>query len=369
MRIGIDGRELQGHPTGTGRYLRNLVRVWTGDASDCLVVYFNGPRPSDPVLDSPAVETRPLGERPVRGLLWQEALLPAAARQDRLDVFFAPAYTCPLSLATPRVTTVHDVSFFALPWDFAPLDGLRRRVLVQASIRASREILAVSDFARREILSFFPELAGRVSHVPHGADDDLPPGPSRSEARARLGARGPLLLAVGSILNRRHLPVLLRAVAQLARHWPGLVLDVVGENRTQPRRDLLGLVNALELGKHVRLSGFVDEERLAELYAAADVAVSLSDYEGFGLPALEAAARGLPLVASTRPALGEIFAEAAVLVDPQDPVQVANGIARVLRHPDLREELTARGRTLARRHSWAEAATQTRQVLARAAAS
>ncbi len=60
MRIGIDARELQGHPTGTGRYLRNLLRVWTQAPSDRLFVYFNGPTPPDPTLRHPRVVSRHL---------------------------------------------------------------------------------------------------------------------------------------------------------------------------------------------------------------------------------------------------------------------------------------------------------------------
>ena len=76
--IGIDGRELQGRPTGTGRYLRNLLRRWR-EGGDALLVYFNGPAPEDPVLDHPAITCREVGDGRARGLAWQERRLPAAA--------------------------------------------------------------------------------------------------------------------------------------------------------------------------------------------------------------------------------------------------------------------------------------------------
>jgi len=363
MLLGIDARELQGRPTGTGRYLRGLLRVWARRGEDRMVLYFNGPAPTDPLLDHPSVVRHPIGERPARGLVWQEWLLPPAARADGVEVFFSPAYTCPQALDRPRVTTVHDLSFFSFPEDFDFREGLRRRLLVAASLRASRVILAVSDFTRREIGARFPEVADRVLHVPHGADDDLPPLPDRRRARERLGVDGPLLLTVGSIFNRRRLPELLRALARLVRRHPGVVLDVVGENRTHPRLDLEAIVRRLDLREHVRLSGFVSEEALAARYAAADAAVFLSDYEGFGLPALEAATRGVPLVTSERPSLGEIFREAALLVDPRDPDAVAGALDRVLLDAALRARLAEAGRLLAARHSWTAAAEATRRAL------
>jgi glycosyltransferase involved in cell wall biosynthesis len=363
--VGIDARELAGRPTGTGRYLRNLIRHWR-ESGDQLVCYFNGPPALDPLLDHPAIRKRPLGDGCARGLSWQERLVPPAAREDGVDVFFSPAYSCPLSLDLPRVTTVHDLSFFAHPQDFAFVDALRRRVLVGLSLQASRVVTVVSDFTRRELLRLFPDAA-RVVHVAHGSDDDLPPPPPRTEARDRLDLAGPYVITVGTVLNRRCAPELLRATARLVHRHPGLVLDVVGENRTHPRIDLEEMVRTLGLQAHVRLSGFVEEEALADRYAAADAAVFLSEYEGFGLPALEAAARGVPLVVGRAPSQGEIFRDAALLVDSRDETAVAEALDRALSDEGLRAALVTAGHALAARHSWAEAATRTRALLLEAA--
>jgi glycosyltransferase involved in cell wall biosynthesis len=179
---------------------------------------------------------------------------------------------------------------------------------------------------------------------------------------------GPLLLTVGSIFNRRRLPELLRAAAVLARRVPGVRLDVVGENRTQPPLDLDLAVRRLSLAGRVRFEGFVSEEELALRYAAADAAVFLSEYEGFGLPALEAMARGVPVVVSDRPSLSEIFAPAALVVDPRDVTAIAAALERALGDGPLRHALVRRARELAARHSWNETALLTRRILGEAAA-
>jgi glycosyltransferase involved in cell wall biosynthesis len=366
LRIGVDARELSGRPTGTGRYLRNLLRAFTRDHGDTVVAYFNGTAPADAVLDHPRVIVRELP--PTRpGLLWQQRRLPAAARQDALDVLFCPAYTCPLALDLPRVTTVHDLSFFALPGDFTWREGLRRRLTVAASVRASRRVLTVSEFSRRELVARFPEAAGRVVAVPHGADDDLVPPPDRAEARGRLGLDGPFVLTVGTVFGRRRLPVLLRAIALLRRRHPRVRLEVVGDLRAHPPRNGPALAARLGLASAVRYTGFASEAGLADRYAAADAAVFLSEYEGFGLPALEAMARGVPVVVSDRPALDEVFAGASVAVPLEDEAALASALARVLEDDALRRDLVARGHALAARHSWAEAARLTRDALAAAA--
>ncbi len=366
LTIGIDGRELQGRPTGTGRYLRNLLRAWPA-GNDRLLVYCAGRLPDDPVLGSPRVEARALGSGGERGAWWAERYLSPASRRDGVDVLFGPAYTCPLTADRPRVIAVHDLSFFAWPDDFAALDGVRRRLLVGASLRAARAVLACSDFTRREIARFFPDLASKVVHVPLAGADDLPPAPSRDEARARLAARGPVIVTVGAILNRRRLPVLLRAMAHVRRAWPHAVLEVVGDNRTHPPLAIDVLLRELALEDAVRVSGHVNDAGLVARYAAADVAVFLSEYEGFGLPVLEAMARGVPVIASRRPALNEIFGVGALLVDPGDEDGVAAAIDRVLGEDRLRADLVRRGLALAASCSWAETARRTRGVLAEAA--
>ena len=364
--VGVDARELSGRPTGTGRYLRSLLRHWR-DGGDRLVLYFDGPPPDDPVLRHPALRPRAVGSGGSRGLVWQQRMLPRVAAADGLDVFFAPAYTCPWRLPVPRVTTIHDLSFFAHPQDFTLRDAFRRRLTVAVSARVSARILVCADFTVREVARLFPDLAPRVRAIPHGPDEDLAPPPARDAARARLAVGGPLVLSVGAILNRRCAPELVRATARLRPAHPSITLDLAGENRTAPRLDLAGMASELGLSSNVRLSGFVDEPGLADRYAAADVFVSLSEYEGFGLPALEAAARGVPLVVSRDPSLGEIFAGAALLVDPHDESAIATAIHRVLGDASLASRLREAGLALAGRHSWARTAELTRQALAEAA--
>ena len=367
MIVGIDGRELQGRPTGVGRYLRNLLREWSRARHDRLIVYFNGPAPDDSVLRLPGIEVRPLGDRPTRGILFAETRLRVAANRDAVDVFFAPAYSCPLTLRRPRVTTIHDLSFFALSHEYTPHDRFRRRLLARASVRVSARVLTISDFSRREILRLFPNAAARVVSIPLGPDDDLPEAPPREESRRALSVTGPLVLSVGAILNRRRMPELLAGFALLRKRLPAARLEVVGENRTHPRLDLEADVERLGLRGHAFLRDFLDERALALRYAAADLCVVLSDYEGFGLPALEALSRGVPLVTSTRPALSELFGEAALLVDPTDPAAVAEAAARVLLDPALASELRRKGLALATRFSWAETARLTRACLEEAA--
>jgi len=366
LRIGIDARELQGRPTGTGRYVRNLLTHWPAEADDRLLLFVKG-KARVAEIRHPRVELRELPGDSMRGLAWQELRLAPAAQRESLDVFFAPAYWCPLRLKVPRVTTVHDLSFRSTPHDFTPMEALRRRWLVGWSVRVSRQILVVSAFSERELLSWHPEASGRVVQIPHGADDLETSPPGRVEARRALDVRGPLVVSVGAIFNRRRLPELLAAISLLRRSRPGLTLAVIGENRTHPPVAFDAMLRRLGLENNVRLMGFVSEEQLAAYYAAADVVAYLSDYEGFGLPVLEAMTRGVPVVAGDRPSVSELFGGAVSLTDPQSPAAIAGALERLLSDEALRERSIAEGRALARRFSWSRAAEATRSALLRAA--
>jgi glycosyltransferase involved in cell wall biosynthesis len=367
MIIGIDARELGGQPTGTGRYLYNLVRAWSRSSTDRFLAYLDeAPRVAP--LAAARVDWRALGAARAHGIVWQERVLSPAARSDGVNVFFAPAYQCPLTLSRPRVTAVHDLSFFSYAQDFGFIEGLRRRLLVAASIRVSRAILACSIFTRDEIVRRFPAASARVYHVPLGADAVLSgTPPARADARYQLHVDGPLVLWVGSVFNRRCLPELLAAGALLAARWPSLCIDVVGDNRTHPRCDLTALARQAGLAGRVRFSGFVDDNALALRYAAADVVVQLSDYEGFGLPALEAMARGVPVVASKRPALSEVVGDAACTVDPRDPRDIARALAQVIGQSAFAADLRERGRAHAARFSWEATARRVLAILHEAA--
>lgn len=365
LRIGIDGRELSGKPTGVGRYLRSLLRRFALDHRHRFVIY--GREPMALPVESPCFETRLLpGGHP---LLWEQRTLPGALRADGIDVLLSPAYSCPLFGPTPRVTAIHDLSFFARPGEFGFVHGLRRRVMARLSARVSRKVLACSEFTKDEIRRHLGDVAAAKTEVVLlGPDDDLPPGPGREEGRKALGldAGHAYVVTVGTVLRRRNVSTLIRAVARLREAMPELRLGIVGENRSHPFEDLDALAARLGCAEAVRVSGFVSDEDVARHYAAADLAVFLSEYEGFGLPALEAMSRGVPVMVANRGSLNEMFSQGALVVEP-DETDVAAALNRALNEPKLSDDLRWRGLERAKSFSWVRAANQTLAVLEGAA--
>ena len=348
-----------------GRYLRSLLRRFAGSDRHQFVIYSTSR--VDLPTDSKCIDVRVLPTGPP--LLFEQWTLPRALRGDRIDVLLSPAYSCPLFAVVPRVTAIHDLSFFARPLEFGLAHGVRRRVMARWSARVSRKILVCSEFTKSEVGRHLGLAAVEKTQVILlGADDDLPKGPSREASRSALGltSDSAYIITVGTVLRRRNVSMLVRAFARLREHAPNARLGIIGDNRSRPFEDLGALSRSLGCEREVQMSGFVSDDQIAQHYAAADVAVFLSEYEGFGLPALEALSRGIPTVIADRGSLNEMFAPGALVIEPNEAA-VAAALLRVLRDPELGADLRRRGWERAKVFSWERAARETLGVLQGAA--
>lgn len=355
MRIGIDARELCGHATGAGRYLGGLLAAWAADdrtRAHSFVLY--APESLAVRLDARRFPTRLIPG--AHGVWWEQVRLPRVAATDHLDAFFSPAYTVPLALDVPTVVAIHDVSFVAHPEWFTTREGIRRRWLTRHSAAHARAIVTISQFSRGELIERLGVSGGRI-HV-------VPPGISPSSPSRATGA-DPRVLFVGSIFNRRHVPDLIRAFSSVARRYPTVSLDIVGDNRSYPREDLARTIAAEQLGDRVRFRSFVSDADLKDLYARARTFVFLSEYEGLGLTPLEALAAGAPPVLADTPVARESCGDAALYVPIDDVPAAANAIERALFDDTTRARVLAAAPQTLAKYDWPRAARDTLSILER----
>jgi glycosyltransferase involved in cell wall biosynthesis len=358
LRIGVDARELLGATTGVGRYLGELLKRWTvrPDATERSFILYT-PEPLSIQLPPATTDTRVVGRR--RGTWWEQTHLGRAVRADAPDVFFAPAYTAPLSLPMPLAVTIHDVSFAAHPEWFRPREGLRRRWLTRRTARHAAIVLTDSEFSRREI--------ERRLQIDPAKIDVIPPGvnlPAVVDAGPR---REPMVLFVGSIFNRRRVPDLIAAFAKAAAELPAARLVIVGDDRTWPAQDLAAIAAAYGVAPRVDFPRYLPDRALAELYAKASVFAFLSEYEGFGLTPLEALSAGVPVIVLDTPVAREVYGDAAVYVNRGDVESTAREIRRLLVDPTTGADHVGRGRARLARYSWDSAAERTLAHLERIA--
>ena len=354
MRIGIDARELCGRPTGVGRYLAGLLDAWAADDTtrrhEFLLYSHEAPAIA---FDTRRFRTRTVSGSP--GVLWEQLRLPLAIRSDRLDVLFAPAYTAPLASDVPLVVAIHDMSFVAHPEWFRTREGVRRRWLTRRAAESARAIVTISEFSRRELIDHFDVRPDRI-HV-------IPPGVPQQLRRAASDNVGPLILFVGSIFNRRHVPDLIRAFGRIARKRADCRLALVGDNRSYPREDLTRTIATEDLEDRVEWRAYVSDAELRTMYSRARAFAFLSEYEGLGLTPLEALAAGVPPVLLDTAVARESCGEAAIYVPANDLAATAAALERALFDEAERARIRAAAPAVLTRYSWPHAGRRTIAVI------
>jgi len=314
----------------------------------------------------PAVTVPVRARDRVQWVVGEQALLPVAAARARVELVHSMASTAPLWGRFRRVVTVHDLIYARFPEAHAGLRDKGMRVLVPAAVRRSHRVIADSQSTREDLIELLGVSPERVDVVPLGlgAVRRRPPAPERDvRARFELGERGVVL----SLSAKRPHKNLLALIGALGRIEPDErpVLVIPGyptayESELRARADSLGIA------EDVRFPAWVSEEELEGLWAIARAFVFPSLYEGFGLPVLEAMARGVPVACSNASSLPEVAGEAALLFDPHDEAAMAEAISRLLGDESLRARLRALGTAQVQRFTWERTARLTLESYARA---
>ena len=252
--------------------------------------------------------------------------------------------------ARRTVTTFHDL--FVMTGEYSTPD-FRARFTTQAREAAERSdrIIAVSQFTADQVNTLLGVERSRIHVVPHGVDSfDVTRVP-----------REKMVLFVGAIQTRKNVTRLVRAFERMPREWT-LVLAGAADGFGADRQ--LAAVTASARSADIRVAGYVSREELDALYARASIFAFPSLDEGFGMPVLEAMARGVAVVTSNCSAMPEVAGDAALLVDPHDEDAIAAALVRLAADEGLRSEMVQRGHARVQQFTWDRAVRETWDVYA-----
>lgn len=336
LRVGLHvGQLLQPVPGGIGRYVERLLEHLPAAGVD--VVPFSAGRPH-PTPPGHVDLGRPHGRW--RYETWHRVRRPRLHLD--VDVVHATSLAVPPPGDTPMVVTVHDVAFLEHP-EYHTRRGHRFHLRGLELARHDAAVLVVpSAFVAAEVARAGVER-DRIVVAHHGVDDPSEGGTADTDdALLRLGVRTPFLLHVGTAEIRKGTDTLLSAFSLARARRPDLELVLVSP----------GGWGRLEPVPGARSLGGASDPDLDALYRRASALVYPSRHEGFGMPVLEAMARGCPVVTSTATAIPEVAGDAALLVDPEDPAGLAEAIGTVLDDAETRGRLVEAGRRRAAEFSW-----------------
>jgi len=368
LRISLDVTAVPVRPVGAGQYTLQLAGALAIRPDVDLVLLS---RRSDrqrwsslaPGIDvqSSAPEPRPLR------LAWEQIRLPGLLARRAVSVHHGPHYTMPERARVPAVVTVHDLSFFEEPrWHERSKVLLFRRAIRVAARRAAAVVCPSRITA--DALARWCRIDTEVFIAPHGVDthrfrpDEPEPGADAAllaEVDARLADGRPFLAFVGTIEPRKDIPSLVRAFALIADRHPDALLVVAG-GAGWGAAEVDRSVAVSGIGSRIIRTGYLPDRVVPTLLRSAVAAVYPALYEGFGLPALEALACGVPLVTTSGTAMEEVAGDAAALVPPGDVRSLADAIdAELGRFPvgDRTDDGRARsGFEIVAMHSWEKSA-------------
>ena len=317
----------------------------------------------------PAVTVPVNARNRVQWVLGEQTLLPRLAAREGVDLVHSLASTAPLWGRFRRVVTVHDLIYARFPEAHAGIRDKGMKVLVPQAVRRSHRVIADSQSTREDLIELLGVRSDRIDVVPLGLGGVRRAAPlSERETRARfeLGERS-VLLSLSAKRPHKNLLALIGAFARIpAERRPLLVLPgypTWHEAELRSRAATAGVV------EDVRFLSWLSGEELEGLWALAEAFVFPSLYEGFGLPVLEAMARGVPVACSNASSLPEVAGDAALLFDPHQESAIADALERLLGEPALRESLRTRGLARVREFTWERTARLTLESYRRALAS
>ncbi len=365
MRLLIDARVIQDHFPGIGRYAFNLIDALApllpGDLLVLTARHARNTRYDLARLARHPNLTRIPTDIPIFHPHSQTAL-PGLMRDLRPDLIHFLYNVRPLRVPAPSLLTLYDVIPRRFPQYYPRLTRFKIEAIQRLAIRSSRGFLAISHATAADFTELYGISPERITVTPLAPDPVFRPRPPEVLAafRQRLGLPDAYLLYLGSNKPHKNLPRLVRAwrAAMDAGLDAEARLVITGhwDERYPQAKEL---ARSLGIEDSVRFLGPVSGDDLPLLYAAARAFIFPSQYEGFGLPALEAMASGTAVGASRAPGLSEVVGEAAITFDPASIPEMTQVILQLMGDAGLRARLRDAGLARAAQFTWQRTAELT----------
>jgi glycosyltransferase involved in cell wall biosynthesis len=347
--VGVDVRKIR--DTGIGTYIQNILReIFQVDGEDRFVLFGHPGDAGCLPIQRQGIEW--VACRAGKYSFGEHFALPWLALRHKVEIFHSPHYTLPVLFPGPCVVTIHDLIHVRFPENLpSRFHHMYAVGMARAAAKRARLVITVSDYSRNDIVSHLGIREEKVRVIHNGVAEEY------FESSSSGRDRETYLLAVSSLKPHKNLEGTIRAFSIVARRVPNRLVVVC--ERPEPGSPVWNLIRKEGLEERVEFTGYLDPEALKRAYGGAILLLSLSYYEGFGLPVVEAMASGVPVVLSRISSHPEVAGDAALMVEAGDDKAAAEASLCLIRCPAVRDTYIRRGRERARSFSWREAALKT----------
>jgi glycosyltransferase involved in cell wall biosynthesis len=297
-------------------------------------------------------------------IAWEQLVLPLLLKKYKIDLIHCPVNIMPLMAGCKSVVTVHDLSFIRLKKSHGKLQTWYLKNFTKLSCRKADKIIAVSESTKNDIVNCYGIDAGKIRVIYNGISDDfkvIEDIELQNVIRQKYDLPDKYILYVGTLEPRKNIPGLLKAFSMCLDKLPGYKLVIAG-SKGWDYENIFTRIKELDLEERVVFAGYVENKHLPLMYNMARLFVYASFYEGFGLPLIESMACGTPVITSNISSLEEVSGDAALIVDPNKPAEIASAMTKVLLDSKVYEDMRSRGFKRAKDFSWKKTAQETWEV-------
>lgn len=302
-------------------------------------------------LPNNTVDLTGLNPVTLQGFLGLEQELWKVSPFPRRQLFFSPGYAPPVSWYGSFVFTIHDLIHIDVVEEASKFKAFYYENIVKPAMFRAKKVLTVSEYSRQRLLEWSGVDSSQIVVVGNGVSSDFTPHGQKYQPGY------PYILYIRNTKPHKNVIGLLKAFALLPDCEVRLVLSGLADEDTRHEAMRLGIYD------RVVFAGRIPEDDLPAYYRGAAVVTMPSLYEGFGLPALEGMACGVPVVVSNTTSLPEVVGTAGILIDPTSPEDLAFGLSRALTNSELRQQMIQRGLKQAGQFRWDHVAAKIHRVL------
>lgn len=295
-------------------------------------------------------------------ILREQIDLPFRVAASRIDVLWSPGYTMPFFSPCPQVVTIPDMQYRRYPEDLTWIARIATNILVRIAVRRSKGIITISEFSRREILTFTHALRASVYTVHLGVDlafaKALPEDMKRQKLKKLISNRNPYILCIANTYPHKNVPALIEGFSRVMKKISHQLV-LVGKPRLGESEVQAALRKVSDTSRIQRFLE-VDFEDLRALYQGADLFIFPSLYEGFGLPVVEAMMSGVPVLTTKCGSIPEVGGDRVCYFDPDSETDLSEKIMDIVFwEKEYRKLWILKAQEYARRFSWERTAEKT----------